>query len=201
MADQPTGGQNTDGRNSNLGRCDLAHRRSVPAVSFSRDTGGTLQRQGRQPDQDRGLSVWVPVQHEFRYEVNELAYGRAPSRLAGECRCGLCLAGGDLRDTVRKGEYAGAGLQQRRGCQVSLEHVMPRLLVRKDTGGWPFQQSLSGGAGIPKTVTAIALCGNLVVAARGENWGGDARYAREEIQAVIDLAEAGGMTTCDPLSC
>jgi hypothetical protein len=48
-------------------------------------------------------------------------------------------------------------------------------------------------------VTAVALCGNLVLAAKGINWGGDARYAREVMQWSIDAAEAAGMTTCDPL--
>jgi hypothetical protein len=44
----------------------------------------------------------------------------------------------------------------------------------------------------------VALCKNLVIPAKGVYWS-DGRYARETMRAIIDVAVAAGMQSCDPL--
>jgi hypothetical protein len=82
----------------------------------------------------------------------------------------------------------------------------PGCSFRRDQAGWRFYQALTApdrsqplSPTNAKLVTAVALCGNLVLAAKGINWGGDARYARAVMQWSIDAAEAAGMSSCDPL--
>jgi len=147
------------------------------------------------------------------------AVNRSATPITPGARIGMAsIAGADYEGTNSCSPPQGTGA----GCNAAQYRAMvfktpaaaesywkkacPGCSFRRDRAGWRFYQALT----VPdrtqppsptnaKLVTAVALCGNLVLAAKGINWGGDARYAREVMQWSIDAAEAAGMTTCDPL--
>jgi hypothetical protein len=147
------------------------------------------------------------------------AVNRSATPITPGARTGMTsIAGADYEGTRSCSQPEGTGA----GCNAAQYRAMvfkdsaaaerywkkacPGCSFRRDRAGWRFYQALTApdrsqpaSPTNAKLVTAVALCGNLVLAAKGINWGGDARYAREVMQWSIDAAEAAGMTTCDPL--
>ena len=142
------------------------------------------------------------------------AVNRSATPLTPGARMGMTsIAGADYEGTRSCGTYACVAAKYRAmvfktatAAESYWKKACPGCSFRRDRAGWRFYQALTApdrsqpaSPTNAKLVTAVALCGNLVLSAKGINWGGDARYAREVMQWSIDAAEAAGMTTCDPL--
>lgn len=142
-------------------------------------------------------SALLPASIDW-YPPLDAASASSSSLTAGPRRGLVALAGRDfVAGSECSSRCARAQLRVlvfRTAAQARLhwKAACPGCSYGRDQDGWSFWR---GPRTDPKI---IGLCRNLVLAARGDNWG-DGRYAREAVGSMIETAEAGGMTSCDPI--